>query len=87
MPDHITQTATEPLAVDTKTAASLLNSTDASLEKDRAIGHLGVPYIKAGRRVLYQLTDLKNWLDANRVSPKAGNCNHPTSNSIKGRLK
>ena len=48
-----TPTATKPLAVDTKTAADLLNSTNSSLEKDRAIGHMGVPYIKAGRRVIW----------------------------------
>lgn len=60
----------EPLAVDSKTAASLLNSTDASLEKDRANGHLGVPYVRAGRRVLYRLADLKEWLDQNRVVPR-----------------
>jgi hypothetical protein len=69
VPDHITQTTTEPLAVDTKTAASLLNSTDASLVKDRATGHLGVPYVKAGRRVIYCLSDLKDWLSANKVTP------------------
>ncbi len=69
MPDHITQTATEPLAVDTQKAASLLDSSGASLEKDRAIGHMGVPYVKAGRRVFYRLSDLDAWLNANRVVP------------------
>ena len=69
MPDHTIQTVTEPLAVDTKTAANLLNSTDASLEKDRATGHMGVPYVKAGRRVVYRLSDLDAWLKANRVVP------------------
>ena len=76
MPDHITQTATEPLAVDSKTAASLLNSTDASLEKDRATGHMGVPYVKAGRRVVYRLADLDAWLSANRVIPRNKGVNH-----------
>ena len=69
MPDHITQTATEPLAVDTQKAASLLDSSGASLEKDRAIGHMGVPYVKAGHRVFYRLSDLDAWLNANRVVP------------------
>jgi hypothetical protein len=72
MPDHLPQIDTEPLAVDSKTAARLLSSTDASLEKDRAIGHLGVPYVKAGRRVIYCLSDLKNWLSANKVTPADG---------------
>ena len=74
MPDLVTQSTTEPLAVDTKTAATLLNSTDASLEKDRATGHLGVPYVKAGRRVIYRLSDLKSWLESHRVIPSKGEC-------------
>jgi hypothetical protein len=69
MPDCTTPIATEPLAVNSKTAATLLNSTDASLEKDRAIGHLGVPYVKAGRRVVYRLADLDEWLKANQITP------------------
>ena len=69
MPAQTKPAATEPLAVDTKTAATLLNSTDASLEKDRAVGHMGVPYIRAGRRVIYRLADLKAWLEAHRVTP------------------
>ena len=73
MSTHNTLTATEPLAVDSKTAATLLNSSGASLEKDRATGHMRVPYVKAGRRVIYRLSDLDAWLKANRVvpSPKA----------------
>lgn len=69
MPVHTNQTATEPLAVDSKTAANLLNSTDASLEKDRATGHMGVPYVKAGRRVVYRLADLAGWLESKRIVP------------------
>lgn len=69
MSTHKILTATEPLAVDPKTAANLLNSSDASLEKDRATGHLGVPYVKAGRRVIYRLSDLDAWLQAHRVVP------------------
>lgn len=66
----------EPLAVDSKTAADLLSSTDASLEKDRANGHLGVPYVRAGRRVLYSVADLKDWLDQNRVVPRREGMGH-----------
>jgi len=58
-----------PLAVAPQTAAILLGSTEASLEKDRAIGHLGVPYVKAGRRVIYCLSDLKDWLNDHKVTP------------------
>ena len=60
---------TLPLAVAPQTAASLLGSTESSLEKDRAVGHLGIPYVKAGKRVIYCLSDLKDWLTANKVTP------------------
>ncbi len=58
-----------PYAVTDKTAAELICSSTSSLEKDRATGHLGVPYVKAGRRVMYRLSDLEAWLDANKVKP------------------
>jgi len=76
MPHSTKPTATEPLAVDSNTAANLLNSTNASLEKDRAIGHLGVPYVKAGRRVIYRLADLEAWLAANRIVPRSQGVDH-----------
>ena len=76
MPIQTTPTATEPLAVDSKTAANLLNSTNSSLEKDRATGHLGVPYVRAGRRVVYRLADLDAWLTANRIMPSSKGVEH-----------
>jgi hypothetical protein len=69
MPHSPLLTATEPLAVDSNTAANLLNSTNSSLEKDRATGHMGVPYIRAGRRIIYRLVDLDAWLINNRIVP------------------
>jgi hypothetical protein len=58
-----------PLAVGPHTAATLIGSTESSLEKDRAVGHLGIPYVKAGKRVIYCLSDLKDWLSTNKVTP------------------
>jgi hypothetical protein len=60
----------DPLAVSEKTAAELLGLSPSSLEKDRAHGHLGVPSIKAGRRVIYQLADLRSWLAEHRFVPQ-----------------
>lgn len=60
----------DPLAVSEKTAAELLGLSPSTLEKDRAKGHLGVPSTKAGRRVIYQLADLRSWLDAHRFVPQ-----------------
>jgi len=65
-----------PLAVDPNQAATLLSSTYSSLEKDRATGHMGVPYVKAGRRVIYRLADLDKWLTANRIVPSSKGVNH-----------
>ncbi len=59
----------EELAVDTAIAAALIDSTEATLEKDRATGHLGVPFVRVGRRIIYPLADLHAWLKANRVVP------------------
>lgn len=76
MPHSPKSAATEPLAVDSNTAANLLNSTNSSLEKDRATGHMGVPYVKAGRRVVYRLKDLDSWLTANRIVPSSQGADH-----------
>jgi hypothetical protein len=64
------QPSIRPLAVDPNQAATLLSSTYSSLEKDRATGHMGVPYVKAGRRVIYRLADLDEWLKANQITPR-----------------
>jgi hypothetical protein len=76
MTDNPILTGTAPLAVDSNTAANLLNSTNSSLEKDRANGHMGVPYVKAGRRVIYRLADLDKWLTANRIVPSSKGVDH-----------
>ena len=76
MTDNPILTGTAPLSVDSNTAANLLNSTNSSLEKDRANGHMGVPYVKAGRRVIYRLADLDKWLTANRIVPSSKGVDH-----------
>jgi len=69
MPSHTPPSIPPPLAVAPLQAANLLGSTESSLEKDRAIGHLGIPYVKAGKRVIYRLSDLHEWLELNRTTP------------------
>jgi hypothetical protein len=69
MPDTTAPNPTTPLAVDEKTAADLLGLSPSSLEKDRVQGHLGVPYAKVGRRVLYEFAGLRHWLEAHKVTP------------------
>jgi len=61
---------TEPLAVNPDKAAEVIGLQPPTLEKDRRIGHLGIPFVKAGRRVIYRLADLKDWLKDHRIQPK-----------------
>jgi hypothetical protein len=59
----------EPLAIDNDLAAQIINVQPGSLEKDRKNGHLGIPFVKAGRRVIYRLSDLRAWLEENKQTP------------------
>ena len=58
------------LAVDQDQAAERLGLQAPTLEKDRRSGHLGIPYVRAGRRILYPLVDLGCWLEKNRITPQ-----------------
>lgn len=71
MPNKDVRPQIDPLAVSEKTAAELLGLSPSTLEKDRAKGHLGVPSTKAGRRVIYQLADLRSWLAEHRLVPQS----------------
>lgn len=59
----------ETLAVNPERAAEAIGLQAPSLEKDRRIGHLGIPFVKAGRRVIYRLADLKEWLEEQKQTP------------------
>jgi hypothetical protein len=54
------------LAVDECSSARLLSIRPSSLRKDLIKGHLAVPFIKIGRRVLYRCQDLDDWLQRNK---------------------
>jgi predicted ArsR family transcriptional regulator len=60
------------LAVSADEAAEALGIAPSSLEKDRREGHLNIPFAKAGRRVIYSLADLGEWLRENRYWPEGG---------------
>ncbi len=84
MPYQTRIKTTEPLAVAPETAAELIDSTESTLEKDRATGHLGIPYVKAGRRVVYRLTDLQDWLKANLITPHSNHQSDTSSSKLRG---
>ena len=69
MPDKHTQNTAKPLALGSEQAAETIGLQSPTLEKDRRSGHLGIPYVKAGRRVIYQLSDLKAWLEEQKQTP------------------
>ena len=56
----------ETLAVSPSQAAKIIGLQSATLEKDRRLGHLGIPFVKAGRRILYRFSDLQDWLEKNK---------------------
>jgi predicted DNA-binding transcriptional regulator AlpA len=68
---------TDPAPVDTTNAvdtillpaqlAELLRTSEASLAQRRSRGN-GPRFIKLGSRVLYRLSDVHEWLDANTVT-------------------
>lgn len=70
MKDQILPINIDKLSVSNNQAAELIGIEPPSLEKDRRVGHLGIPYIKAGRRVLYCVDDLKQWLVENKFTPE-----------------
>ncbi|WP_431840295.1 helix-turn-helix domain-containing protein [Gordonia hongkongensis] len=50
--------------------AELLHTSTAALSQDRYLGR-GLPYVKHGRKVLYQWSDVQAYLAANTVNPGA----------------
>ncbi len=48
--------------VKTEIAAQYMGLSKATLDKDRCTRLLGIPFIKAGRAILYDLTDLDEWI-------------------------
>ena len=70
MKHRASPTTTSLLVVDSSTAAEFVGLKPPTLDKDRRTGHLGIPYIKAGRRVLYRLEDLHAWLEGHARPPQ-----------------
>jgi hypothetical protein len=54
--------------VKTELAAAYLGFSPVTLECDRSTGRLGIPFMKAGRSVNYDLDDLDDWKRQRRVA-------------------
>lgn len=62
-----------PKSLSPKSAAIYIGLSEQTLRKQRSVGHQQgrmpqVPYLRAGRRVLYLVEDLDRWLEALRVT-------------------
>jgi hypothetical protein len=64
--DGMNEQTLETLAVSPSQAAKIIGLQSATLEKDRRLGHLGIPFVKAGRRILYRFSDLQDWLEKHK---------------------
>jgi hypothetical protein len=58
----------EPLVHDERRAARLLGIPVSTLVRWRKIGR-GPDFTRVGRRICYQVDDLRRWLSSNRCSP------------------
>lgn len=57
----------------TAKAAAYMGLKAPTLEKDRVSGRLGIPFIKVGKTVLYDLILLDKWLAQHRRLSTSGN--------------
>ena len=68
-PNRQNRYITEPLAINEYEAARILGKSVQSLRNDRC--HCkGPPYLKLGRSVRYQVKDLLNYMQENRIDPE-----------------
>ncbi len=59
--------------LDQKMAAAYLGTTVASMNSLLAQNKLSIPFVRFGRRIKYQRTDLDAWIEQNRVVPTPAN--------------
>jgi excisionase family DNA binding protein len=64
---QIAQVSAVPTYLAQAEAAEFLRVSERTLERWRLEGS-GPPYIKAGRRILYRVSDVESWLQARRRS-------------------
>ena len=48
--------------------AAYFQTTEAVLAQNRFRG-VGIPYVRHGRRILYRVKDIRDYLDANTIRP------------------
>lgn len=56
----------------TEQAAAFLGCSPKTLEADRCRRRWGVPFLRLGRRIVYDAQALKAWLEAQQAAPTAG---------------
>ena len=56
----------------TEEAARFLGCSPATLNADRCRRRWGVPFLRLGRRIVYDAAALRAWLEAQQAAPASG---------------
>jgi predicted DNA-binding transcriptional regulator AlpA len=59
----------EKLAYSPEELSKLISVSEETLYKDRVHGHLGIPFVKMGSRVVYPKSKVEEWLVNSSVTP------------------
>jgi hypothetical protein len=72
-----------PRLLDTRQTATMVKKSPNSLRNERA-ARIGLPYIKFGRRVLYDLNDIVAYLAARKIIPGGSSGSDPEDCKVCG---
>ena len=60
----------DKLAYSPKELSKALSLSTHTLAKDRKVGHIGIPFVKLGNRIVYPVTKVQEWLENSSKSPE-----------------
>ena len=58
-----------PRLVTEAEAAAILSTTPGTLKQDRHAGGFGLPFVRLGRAIRYDLAEIERYIEANTVRP------------------
>ena len=56
----------KPQLIDTPAAADFIGTTAGTLALWRCLGRYSIPFVKVGGKVLYDVADLRAWLESRK---------------------
>jgi helix-turn-helix protein len=57
------------LAYSPEELSKLISVSEETLYKDRVKGHLGIPFVKMGKRIIYPKAKVEEWLINSSITP------------------